>query len=465
MAHGDTRGDVADLLDALDRRGPEFGVHDGDGPLEFRESVAGVRRRRGRLANEPGTGYRDVVLVEHDGVLLWQTAAQRAAAGPARRRGRRGARRGVAVGQPLKHVTVPVLEPNEFLRNLQETDSRLNEHCGAGLRRVMATRSGGFELSADGVKAKYAGRTLVLIHGTFSSAEHLLNEFAATPAGREFLADALRRYAGQVLTFDHPTLSVSPFINGLDLARALAGSSGTIDVIAHSRGGLVARWWLEIFPRLLADAQVRLVLAGSPLRGTSLASPARIQPLLNVLTNVGRFVSRTLGIAAASNPFTLASFALLKFIVHDRADTLGVPPVRNVGRRPDLDAAVAVIPGLHGQAAVTNNVELLRLRNQHAAANLRYFALTAQFEPERIGWRLWKVITQPGTVGADLVADTIFPAENDLVVDTAHMTSLGDAREINDAEAFDAGSQVHHLNYFRQERSIGALRRWLSWSS
>ena len=460
----DVEGGHAALLDALDRRGAEFGILDGDGPLAFRERVASVRRRRGRLADEAETGYRDVVLVEHDGVLLWQTATEPIASGMTRAgfSRRRGVRRAVTVGAPLRHLSVPVLEPNEYLRHLRDTDNLLNARCAAGLRRVISNGSGGFELSEDGMKPKYAGRTLVMVHGTFSSSEHLLNEFAATEAGRKFLADALRRYDQQVLMFDHPTLSVSPFINGLDLARALAGSSGEIDVIAHSRGGLVARWWLEVFGRMLAGAQVRLVVAGSPLRGTSLASPARIQPLLNVLVNVGSFVSRTLGIAAASNPFTLASFALLKFIVHDEAEALGVPPVRHPGARPDLDAAVAVIPGLQGQAAVDNNAELQRLRKQAASVNVRYFALTADFEPARIGWQLWKVVTQAGTLAADMVADTIFPGENDLVVDTAHMTSLADARDIGDVEAFDPVSLVHHCNYFRQDKTIDALRRWLT---
>ncbi len=61
-----------------------------------------------------------------------------------------------------------------------------------------------------------------------------------------------------------------------------------------------------------------------------------------------------------------------------------------------------------------------------------------------------------------MVADTIFPGENDLVVDTAHMTSLADARDIGDVEAFDPVSLVHHCNYFRQDKTIDALRRWLT---
>ena len=94
-------------------------------------------------------------------------------------------------------------------------------------------------------------------HGTFSSSRDSLNEYAATDHGRKFLSDAIKHYKGQVLVFDHPTRSVSPFINGLVLARRRAGTSGSVDIIAHSRGGLVVRWWLEVLGDSLAGANVR----------------------------------------------------------------------------------------------------------------------------------------------------------------------------------------------------------------
>ena len=58
------------------------------------------------------------------------------------------------------------------------------------------------------------------------------------PEGTAFLRDAGKSY-DQVLAFDHPTLSVSPVLNGLDLARRFAGTKAKVDVIAHGRGGLV----------------------------------------------------------------------------------------------------------------------------------------------------------------------------------------------------------------------------------
>jgi hypothetical protein len=458
------RASLNAFVAAIDARGSEFDVLDAAEPRVLPVPVRDVRRRRGRLADDRETGYREVVLVERDGVLLWQTAAELAGTrggGGLRRAGRRGWRRGLEGAHVLKEVTVPVLAPNEYLGALRDTDVRLNADCDAGVRRVVERRGGSFAIAANGMRETYARRTLLLVHGTFSSAGQVLGEFSATDEGRAFLSDALAAYDGQVIVFDHPTLSVSPVLNALDLARRLAGTTGALDVIAHSRGGLVTQWWLEVFGGTVADATVRAVLVGSPLRGTSLAAPNRIQPLLSLLSNIGLFVERTLHVAAASNPFTLASFALLKFIGRRERNRWGLPPIDDLGSRPGTDAAVAVIPGLQGQSAVTNNLELRRLRESRAPGNVQYFGITSAFEPEAIGWNLWKVMTQFGIRAGDRVADSIFPAENDLVVDTAHMTSLADRRTIEHVHAFGPEALVHHCNYFRQPDTIERLRLWL----
>jgi hypothetical protein len=466
MSRAEAPEDFGNFLESVDRHGEDFDVRDVSEPRSMAVPVSEVRRRRGRLADDLETGFRDVVLVERDGVLLWQTAEDLAGpgAGSARRRGRRGLRRALEGARVLREVTVPVLQPNEYLGALRDTDLRLNAACDAGLRRVRRDESRKgvkFTATAEGSGGPFTGRTLVIVHGTFSNAQNSLDEYAATEVGAAFLSDAITRYDGQVFVFDHPTLSVSPFINALDLARALAGTTGTLDVIAHSRGGVVVRWWLDVFGDTLNGATVRAVLAGSPLKGTSLAAPNRVQPLLNVLSNVGAFVGKTLGVAAAANPFSLASIALLKFIVRREKNRWGFPPVKDLGDSSSVGAAVAVIPGLHGQSAVSNNFELSRLRMTARRANVRYFAITSDFEPEKIGWKLWKVISEAGTRGKNLAADIIFPAENDLVVDTAHMTSLADDRDITDVQAFGSQGEVHHLNYFRQPQTIGSMRKWL----
>ena len=111
----------------------------------------------------------------------------------------------------------------------------------------------------------------MFVHGTFSNSDNMLGEFKATERGRRFLDQTLngaKKY-DNVVFFDHATLAVSPLINALELGRFFAGGSGQIDVIAHSRGGLVVRWWLEAFGKSLGVVPampVRAILVGAPLR-------------------------------------------------------------------------------------------------------------------------------------------------------------------------------------------------------
>lgn len=458
--------DFDKFVDELNEYGPQVGVLDSAEPRSMDVKVSDVRRRRGRISDEIETGFRDVSLVERDGVLLWVLSSDLSLEGTQRRyrrRGRRALRRAEPGARVLKEVSVPILEPNKYIEALINSDNYLNPEYASGLRVVRQVGGNGvaFEATKDGLKGKYTGKTLVIVHGTFSSSKNSLGEYAATAEGQKFLSDALKAYGGQVLVFDHPTLSVSPFLNALDLSRSLAGSTGSIDVIAHSRGGVLVRWWLEVLGAGLESAKVRAVLVGSPLKGTSLAAPNRVQPFLNVLSNIGSFVTKTLGVAAVTNPFTLASFALLRFIVRREKNNWGFPPIAGIGRRPGVDAAVAVIPGLQGQSAVQNNQELERLWTARTATNVAYYAITANFEPERMGWKLWKVITEFGTRAKDALADRVFPAENDLVVDTAHMTYLGENTKIEKVYSFGSQSEVHHCSYFRHPATIDFLRQSL----
>ena len=70
----------------------------------------------------------------------------------------------------------------------------------------------------------FAGRTLLFVHGTFSNASNMLDEFMATPAGQRFIEDAMsgaKKY-DRIVFFEHATLSVSPIVNALELGRAFA---------------------------------------------------------------------------------------------------------------------------------------------------------------------------------------------------------------------------------------------------
>lgn len=446
---------------------PAFRLRAADEPFAGEPAPEAVRRRRRSLAAQREAQHAEFVLVENaDGVLLWRSADEVAVARAATRR-RAGVTRRARVtimprpwNEELARVRMPRIEANEYVTRLAAVDDRLNRDSAMGLRTVVQRPDGGFA-PGPSVRGPFAGRTLLLVHGTFSHARSIIDGLAGVSTGRQWLAWAIGGGYDRVLCFEHRTLSVSPWVNALDLSRAMGATGGQVDIIAHSRGGVVVRWWLEVLGHALAQAgaSVRVMLAGSPLAGTSLAAPDKIQPLVSLLTNIGGLLEKTLGRAAAAHPFSLAGFALLEFLGGRVKQRLAIPPIDDLGKRGSLDAAVALIPGLHGQSMVANNDELARLRALPGVLTPRYHAVVTNFEPEDPGLAFWKYFRK--AEGADLVTDRIFPEANDLVVDTASMTDLGAGRgsiPSADVYRFPDRSGVWHCRYFEQPMTIRRIR-------
>jgi pimeloyl-ACP methyl ester carboxylesterase len=259
-----------------------------------------------------------------------------------------------------------------------------------------------------------------------------------------------------VLCFDHPTLQVGPIMNAVDLERVLGGSRATVDVLCHSRGGLVARWWAEALAR---DPQRvgKVVFVGSPLAGTSLAAPPKIRRSMELLSNVVNVLRAASGLAQQVAPLMIVVTGLLRVLSS---------MTRVAAKTPLTDATIAIVPGLVGMSRVGDNPEVLRLR-RGAIPLAKYLAVVSDFEPEGVGWKFWRYFTNdPLYRVADLGADFVFGGANDLVVDTESMRDLADARA-NAGSVVPAGRtvefgknpNVHHLNYFAQPGTLEFLTR------
>jgi hypothetical protein len=449
--------------------------HYGDVDNE-QDSVSGRRRKRRSALNSSDSKIKTISLVDEDGVLFWRDdvwATDRPGdlgMGLSRRRRRR--RAGLseptdpdpAMQQPLVwSKSFPALKPNEIVEAIGKIDQSLNpalkrdpKLCSR-LRPLVRGAGGDWTLGDIDSHGPFEGRTLLFVHGTFSNAPHMLDEVTFTNEGKTFLNDAMtgpEKY-DRILFFDHATLAVSPVMNALELGRAFAGSKGQIDVIAHSRGGLVVRWWLEAFGKsLLVSAPVRAVLVGSPLNGTSLAAPDKLKNVLSLISNIGTFAATTLNLTGAANPFLWVAGSLSQ-IVASAAGALANTPI--------ADGAVAIIPGLAGQSAVSNNHEINRLRQGPCAVKPDYFAVQSNFETEDVGWKFWKYFRKE--VIADSVANWIFEGENDLVVDTGSMVDFSEPNfALKDpARYYDKNQHVWHCNYFRQPQTITDISKtWLT---
>jgi len=429
-----------DLRSQIYKSGSEVGVFSPEDYPETTENEIPIRKKR-RLRGDAAVEDRRLAmtLTEVDGVLRWHEGY-----GYRRGTGLRRSRMSLGVeGDIIAPINFEKLEPSQIGEYLKKLDTKLTPRCDFnkpenGLRQLT---EGTWQ--NPGVKPVMEGRILLFIHGTFSKSDMYLQELSQTREGKDLLTKIQnKKNYNQVLAFDHATLSLSPVLNAMDLGRIFLDCKADIDVVSHSRGGLVTRWWLERYDAR-ARGSSRAVLVGAPLAGTSLAAAPRLRAAINLLTNVARVLEKAGALASTAFPIFTVVTGLLRVIAS--AGTVAA-------KTPVFDAAVALIPGLLGQAMVSNNEELNRL-NRDCSNSPRYFAVRSDFKPADPGWEFWKYFVNAGDRAKDWAADLVFERANDLVVDTASMTVLTkppNEASIQKLHDFGQSGTVHHTVYFRQ---------------
>jgi len=400
-------------------------------PIKIK-TVKGLRRGRPRPIKEE---LSSLSLIEKSGVLQWVDDLGFSG------RGKEPSRRGRGDGAKKNIVTqlkFRSLEPSQIGNTLEKLDIKLNKQ--RGLRQWSSINS------AVGAQPVPKGKILLFIHGTFSSSEGAFKGISLNPDGTPFIAKILNKY-DQILSFDHPTLSVSPILNALDLERAFEGSKAKVDIICHSRGGLVARWWGEVLNKFPGRFG-KVIFVGSPLGGTSLAAPPKLRYTLNYLTNVAEAIGVGSKIASSAVPIFSFVTVLLKIL----------SSITRIGAKtPLIDAAIAMIPGLVAQSRVGDNFPLEKLREGiDPTFSQKYFSIRSNFEPTAPEWKFWEYFNDPLTRVADYGADAIFRDDNDLVVDSISMAELSDKQNIPMTRTHNFGTNaiVHHLNYFEQPETL-----------
>lgn len=426
-------------------------------PVATTQAGAAKRGLRGRRA---ASKAQVVLLEDKNGRLHWDywpdSGGQGTGTGVARRRGLANRYRAVSTGANILGVAdVPRVGPNQISAKLQQLDDKLTPE--RGLRPVV---NGVMAPANPGIRLNGATRLLLLIHGTFSRGDMYMEELKATREGRSLLTRLAGRYS-HVCAFDHPTLSASTMINGVNLEAALAKSglpTGTpVDVVCHSRGGLVAAWWAR-HSRFTIE---KLVSAGATYHGTTLASPYRIRQLLDHFATVAKIVSSGLGQAAAvptlASGFLAGAGGLMGVLGHI---TKGLSVI------PLADAGIALVPGLQSMSYVNNNLELDALWQdgvvQTGGGRREVFIISADYAPPNDApwWNLWQQLKSVPMQAANSVVDALFDDANDLVVDTRNMRPKAPI-VVADSLVYTAADHVHHVNYFSQARTVDHLAKWL----
>ena len=254
------------------------------------------------------------------------------------------------------------------LRNMSPDDFRLK---GAGA------------LQAADWSRLATGRALLMVHGTFSTAH---GAFAALPDAT--FQELHTRYGGRVLAFNHFTLAHDPRQNVEWLLSHLPNDVRLeVDIVCHSRGGLVARTLAEqpsVFGLDTSRVKVRrVVFVGVPNQGTSLADPEHMVKMLDRLTS-------------ALNLFPTG-------LVTEVLEAI-ITAVKLIGH--------GALKGLEGLASMRPDGQFLKELNVGQPAGVEYYGIAADYEPRADGLKALVA----GKV-ADTVIDRVFQqVANDLVV-------------------------------------------------
>jgi hypothetical protein len=399
----------------------------------------------------PPPGHEQAVLsIDENGVTTWSFAPStdrgpaarggatrtfvvpRPTAGaPGGEAGAEGADRGPIgeIGrQILKVITFPIGVVAGKIANtfLEDWESK---HLQYGIRDYLASNYRAPAEYFDGRPDKWTelatDRTLLMIHGTFSRAHGAFGELPP-----DVMAHIQTMYGNRVIAFDHFTVSHSPKENIERLVSMMpTGTSIDVDVICHSRGGLVARSlteWQGPFPDGRDIRVHRTALVGTVNNGTILADVHNWNHLIDMLSTL----INTVGIGIPE-PFELVlSFA--------------------------QDIAEAGYPELKGLHAMVPGGDFLKDLNARRPRMSEYLAIASNYEPTDRNLKSFL---------NDTIKDLLFDEnENDAMVRVDSVVGTDGEHEfkrVADVELLDSKQGIEHSRYFGNDAVGRRITAWL----
>ncbi len=284
-------------------------------------------------------------------------------------------------------------------------------------------------------KVKNKKRVLLFIHGTASS---LAGGYADV---NKTILQALRKEYPIILGYDHFTLSKTPEDNAKEM-RASLEESGLlakgvkIDVVTHSRGGLVLRSLVELTAGGFENVD-KVIMVACPAGGTNLANPEKwdsVANMINLLTNIFAYTG-----GAPLKVF----FGLVGGLVKFAASRI---------KNPDA------IPGIWAMNPDSSFISNLNKEgNGIKGGPVTYNTIGSNFEPSGV----FKGGIKDDI--ADGIADAFFGDKNDLVVDTDNMMVNWPKGVVCNAESnyrFAPDEHVYHLNYFGQAETYRKFQEY-----
>ena len=278
------------------------------------------------------------------------------------------------------------------------------------------------------------GRTLLLLHGTFSNGQGAFDGLIRSDWMRK-MADY---YGGRIIAFNHPSLHHSPEDNIREFRRMLPPEVKNLefDLVTHSRGGLVGRELCERFAPEGQDKRVRVnraVFVAGPHSGTILTDRENWSTMIDSYTNL------LVGLPDNALTITLEGlFTLIKVV------------------------GGGVVHGLPGLQSMLPGGEYVKTLNTAPQSGGSYYALAAQYMPadEHTAGGLGKKVLIKAL-------RKIFGEDSDLVVPTKGCYSMqpevaGFAIPEKRYKVYGVEEDTHHLNFFEKEAVNKQLHDWLT---
>jgi hypothetical protein len=307
-----------------------------------------------------------------------------------------------------------------------------SQHWPSRLRRFTGPGDGATVTPLDGQAWTHltGGRALLFIHGTFGTSQ---GGFGALDGA--VWQQLSQRYGGRVFAFDHPTLSVDPLANVATLTSLVPqGTQLEVDIVAHSRGGLVAR---ALASAAIGDTHPlrvnKIVHIGVPNAGTALADVSRHAKFLDRIS--------TLLNLAPDGPLS---------VVADIFDGV-LTVVKIIGCK-----AIGNLPGL---SAMDPAADWLKTLGARSAPPYTAYSIGADFEPTG---GLLQLVRVPNSL-----ADAVFGfTPNDMVVPAEGVfdapSAWGFPIPFDRRVAFAKSESVWHCSYLGREKTQQALLGWLT---
>ena len=311
-----------------------------------------------------------------------------------------------------------------------------------------------FQIDANFTFKKFDGGQpnkpyFLFIHGTNSDTYGAFKELAKSPAWATLHA----LYGGNVIAFQHRTLTQSPLENAVQLANMLPDNA-TLHIISHSRGGIVGDILClyssakGVAPVGFANENIELlkkegnrqkdidcikaltkifqtkkvsvtkfIRVACPAAGTKLASK-RLDHILNVFFNL---------FGGYANPYAALLKELLSAVVSTKD-------------------SVDVLPGIEAQSPESPFIKVLNDQSDESAIDGNPLAVISGNGKVSISGSGLMVI----------LGRLFYWQRNDLVVNTDSMY-LGAKRKNNIQYFFDQGADVNHVKYFANIKTCEAI--------